>query len=54
VINCAAASRALYLFVQSALTGKALSWGKTDHIFPGEAVLSYVIKRESTTAPTGG
>jgi adsorption protein B len=54
VINCAAASRALYLFVQSALTGKALSWGKTDHVFPGEAVLSYVIKPESTTAPTGG
>jgi adsorption protein B len=54
VINCAAASRALYLFVESAFTGKALAWGKTDHVFPSEAVLAYVTKRETTTAPTGG
>jgi adsorption protein B len=54
VINCAAASRALYLFVESAFTGKALAWGKTDHVFPSEAVLAYVTKRETTTPPTGG
>jgi bacteriophage N4 adsorption protein B len=54
VINCAAASRALYLFVESAFTGKALAWGKTDHVFPSEAVLAYVTKRETTTAPTVG
>jgi adsorption protein B len=53
-INCAAASRAMYLFVESAFTGKALAWGKTDHVFPSEAVLAYVTKRESTTAATGG
>jgi adsorption protein B len=54
VINCAAASRALYLFSESAFTGKALAWGKTDHVFPSEAVLAYVTKRETTTASTAG
>jgi adsorption protein B len=54
VINCSAASRAVYLFVESAFTGKALAWGKTDHVFPSEAVLGCVTKRESAAAPTGG
>jgi adsorption protein B len=53
VINCAAASRALYLFLESRLTGKTLAWGKTDHVFPSDAVLAYVTTRESTTAHTG-
>jgi hypothetical protein len=44
----------VYLFVESAFTGKALAWGKTDHVFPSEAVLGCVTKRETAAAPTGG
>ena len=50
VINCAAATRAVYLFIESALTGKALAWGKTDHVFPSEAALEYPNDPESTAA----
>jgi adsorption protein B len=53
VINCAAASRALYLFIESALTGKELAWGKTDHVFPSEATLGYPPKPKETISVAG-
>lgn len=39
VINSAAGSRALYLFVRSQITGKAIAWDKTAHVFPSEEEL---------------
>jgi adsorption protein B len=36
-INFGAALRALWLFTASAVTGKPIAWGKTDHTFPTDS-----------------
>ena len=45
VVNFAAASRALYLFGSYLVTGKLISWDKTDHVYPSEEELTAFRRR---------